>query len=99
LTTSLSQAVDANLHAGIVAAAAAGGISISAWMTEAAARALVVIPVGPAPVVARVSRSNRQAQLRRFLRGCDIVDFCEADAHAAGRVLGATRASQPIVDA
>ncbi len=34
--------VDPEVHAGIVAAAAADGMSISAWMTEAARRALVV---------------------------------------------------------
>jgi hypothetical protein len=34
--------VDPEVHAGIVAAAAAEGVSVSAWMTEAARRALVV---------------------------------------------------------
>jgi hypothetical protein len=34
--------VDPDVHAGIVAAAAADGISVSAWMTDAARRALVV---------------------------------------------------------
>lgn len=34
--------VDPDVHAGIVAAAAAEGISVSAWMTEAARRALVI---------------------------------------------------------
>jgi hypothetical protein len=34
--------VDPDVHAGIVAAAAADGISVSAWMTEAARRALVI---------------------------------------------------------
>ena len=35
-----------------------------------------VIPQVPATVVAQVSKSHRQAQLRRFLRGCDVVAFC-----------------------
>jgi hypothetical protein len=34
--------VDPDVHAGIVAAAAADGISVSAWMTDAARRALVI---------------------------------------------------------
>ncbi len=34
--------VDPDVHAGIVAAAAADGVSVSAWMTDAARRALVV---------------------------------------------------------
>src|ERR1017187_3613688 len=52
----------------------------------------------PAPVVAQVSRSARQVQLQRFLRGCIIVPLDEACAHAAGRLLGAARASD-VVDA
>ncbi len=57
-----------------------------------------VIPSVPAPVVAQVSRSSRQAQLRRFLRGCDIAAFAEPDAHAAGRLLSRSKTSD-IVDA
>jgi hypothetical protein len=38
----LAITVDPVVHAGIVAAAAADGVSVSAWMTEAARRALVV---------------------------------------------------------
>ncbi|MDP9331996.1 MAG: twitching motility protein PilT [Actinomycetota bacterium] len=57
-----------------------------------------VIPCVPAPVIAQVSRSGRQAQLRRFLRGCDVVDFREVDAHATGRLLARSRTSD-IVDA
>jgi hypothetical protein len=34
--------VDPDVHAGVVAAAADDGISVSAWMTEAARRALVI---------------------------------------------------------
>ncbi len=34
--------VDPDVHAGVVAAAAAEGVSVSAWMTEAARRALVI---------------------------------------------------------
>jgi len=57
-----------------------------------------IVPLVPAPVVALVSRSGRQAQLRRFLLGCDIVAFDEEDAHAAGRLLGRSKTSD-VVDA
>jgi len=38
----LAITVDPDVHAQIVAAAAAEGVSVSAWMTEAARRALIV---------------------------------------------------------
>ena len=57
-----------------------------------------VIPCVPAPVIAQVSRSGRQAQLRRFLRGCDLIAFGEVDAHATGRLLARSKTSD-IVDA
>lgn len=47
-----------------------------------------VLPLVPAPVVAQVSRSPRQAQLRRLLRGCEVRELTEELAHAAGRLLG-----------
>lgn len=57
-----------------------------------------LLPVVPAPVVAQVSRSPRQAQMRRLLRGCEVVAFDEADAHRAGALLGKSRMSD-VVDA
>ncbi|MEX1008410.1 MAG: PIN domain-containing protein [Acidimicrobiia bacterium] len=57
-----------------------------------------IVPLVPAPVLGQVSRSSRQAQLRRFLRGCDVVAFDESDAHTAGRLLGRSQTSD-IVDA
>jgi hypothetical protein len=45
-----------------------------------------------------VSRSGRQAQLRRFLRGCAIAEFRETDAHKTGRLLARSKTSD-IVDA
>lgn len=45
-------------------------------------------PVTTAPVIAQVSRSPRQVQLRRFLRGCDVAPFSAEDAHAVGTLLG-----------
>ncbi len=57
-----------------------------------------ILPVVTSPVVAQVSRSGRQAQLRRFLRGCQIVPFSAADAHTVGSLLAAAGMSD-VVDA
>lgn len=62
-----------------------------AWADHKARLELGLVPLVPAPVVAQVSRPGRQAQLRRLLRGCIVVPFDEASAHAAGRLLGASR--------
>ena len=52
----------------------------------------------PAAVVAQASRSPNQAQMRRFLRGCEVVELDERAAHAAGALLGKTR-TRDVVDA
>src|SRR6478736_4602062 len=57
-----------------------------------------LVPLVPAPVVAQASRSPKQAQMRRLLRGCEVVPFDEAAAHAAGSLLGKTR-TKDVVDA
>lgn len=57
-----------------------------------------VIPMVPTAVLAQVSRSPKQAQMRRLLRGCEVVAFDEAAAHAAGALLGKTR-TRDVVDA
>jgi len=57
-----------------------------------------VVPTTTAPVVAQVSRSHRQAQLRRLLRGCDIVAFAPEDAHDVGALL-AKAGTSDVVDA
>lgn len=59
---------------------------------------LGLVPLVPAPVVAQVSRSPQQAQLRRFLTGCAVVPLGESEAHEAGRLLGLTRTAD-VVDA
>ena len=69
-----------------------------AWAEHKARLELGVLPLVPAPVVAQVSRSPQQAQLRRFLAGCVIEPFGEAEAHQAGRLLALTRTSD-VVDA
>jgi predicted nucleic acid-binding protein len=43
-------------------------------------------------------RSPKQAQLRRLLRGCEVVPFDEPAAHTAGVLLGKTRTID-VVDA
>ncbi|MGH7921290.1 MAG: twitching motility protein PilT, partial [Candidatus Dormibacteraceae bacterium] len=45
-----------------------------------------------------VSRSPRQVQLRRFLRGCEVLAFSPAQAHRVGTLLAATGTSD-VVDA
>jgi predicted nucleic acid-binding protein len=57
-----------------------------------------IVPLVPAPVVAQASRSPRQAQMRRLLRGCEVVPFDETAAHAAGLLLEKTRTTD-VVDA
>ena len=56
------------------------------------------VPRTTAPVVAQVSRSDRQVQLRRFLRGCATVAFSPDQAHEVGALLGRARTSD-VVDA
>ena len=55
-------------------------------------------PVTTAPVVSQVSRSPRQVQLHRFLKGCDVLAMTESDAHSVGALLGACGTSD-VVDA
>src|SRR5580704_3934644 len=69
-----------------------------AWAQHKARLELGVIPLVPAPVVAQISRSPKQAQLRRFLTGCVVVPLGESEAHEAGRLLGLTRTAD-VVDA
>lgn len=53
--------------------------------------------VAPAVVVAQVSRSARQAQLRRLLQGCEVTELGEGDAHRVGNLIGRAGTSD-IVD-
>jgi predicted nucleic acid-binding protein len=69
-----------------------------AWAQHKVRLELGIIPLVPAPVVAQVSRSPQQAQLRRFLTGCVVVSLGESEAHEAGRLLGLTRTAD-VVDA
>jgi predicted nucleic acid-binding protein len=69
-----------------------------AWADHRVRLELGVTPIATAPVVAQTSRSGRQAQLRRLLRGCEIVPFAPDHAHAVGELLGASNTSD-VVDA
>ena len=67
------------------------------WHKHTQRLALAIIPLVPSAVVAQVSRSPRQVQLRRFLRGCKVIPLQEDDAHAVGRLLGAA-GTNDVVD-
>ena len=69
-----------------------------AWAEHKARLELGIVPLVPAPVVVQVSRSPQQAQLRRFLTGCDVIPLGESEAHDAGRLLGMTGTAY-VVDA
>jgi predicted nucleic acid-binding protein len=68
------------------------------WAEHKARLEFGILPSVPALVVAQVSRSPQQAQLRRFLAACAIVPLGESEAHQAGRLLGKTRTAD-VVDA
>jgi hypothetical protein len=68
------------------------------WVEHKARLELGVLPLVPSPVVAQVSRSPQQVQLRRFLAGCVVVPLGESEAHEAGRLLGKTGTAD-VVDA
>ena len=69
-----------------------------AWAEHKVRLELGVVLLVPAPVVAQVSRSAQQAQLRRFLTGCEVAPLGETEAHEAGRLLGIAKTSD-VVDA
>lgn len=68
------------------------------WAEHKARLEFGIVPSVPTPVLAQVSRSPQQAQLRRFLTGCAIVPLEESDAHEGGRLLGKSRTAD-VVDA
>jgi predicted nucleic acid-binding protein len=68
------------------------------WADHRVRLELGLVPTTTAPVVAQVTRSPRQAQLRRFLRGCDVVPFAPEQAHEVGALAGRAGASD-VVDA
>lgn len=58
------------------------------WADHRVRLEIGLVPATTAPVVAQVSRSGQQAQLRRFLRGCDVVPFGDDEAHDVGSLAG-----------
>lgn len=68
------------------------------WAEHRVRLELAIVPLTTSPVVAQVSRSPRQAQLRRFLRGCEIAGFGADDAHRVGALLAAAGGTD-VVDA
>lgn len=70
----------------------------SVWADHRIRLEVGAVPTTTAPVVAQVSRSARQVQLRRFLRGCEIAAFSPQQADEVGELLGKAGASD-VVDA
>jgi predicted nucleic acid-binding protein len=68
------------------------------WADHKARLEAGLVPVVPAPVVAQVSRSAAQVQLRRLLRGCEVAPLTGDAAYAAGYLLGRAQTSD-VVDA
>ncbi len=68
-----------------------------AWADHRARLELGVVPRTTAPVVAQVSRSSRQVQLHRLLRGCDVVALAPEQSHEVGRLL-AKAGTADVVD-
>ena len=68
------------------------------WADHRARLEFGVVPATTSPVVAQVSRSPRQVQLRRFLRGCHVAGFAPEQSHEVGALLGRVGAAD-VVDA
>lgn len=68
------------------------------WADHRVRLELGLVPRTTAPVVAQVSRSSRQVQLRRLLRGCDVVAFAPGESHEVGALL-AKAGTADVVDA
>lgn len=68
------------------------------WAEHRIRLELGIVPGVPSPIVAQVSRSPKQVQLRRLLRGCEVVPLGEAAAHRVGALL-ARSGTTDIADA
>ncbi|MGH9155270.1 MAG: twitching motility protein PilT [Acidimicrobiales bacterium] len=82
--------------AGVLVAAERGDRKV--WADHRARLEFGLAPMVTAPVVAQVSRSIRQVQLRRLLRGCELIAFPAGAAHEVGALVGASGTSD-VVDA
>jgi hypothetical protein len=98
----LAALVPASRHSGVVydagALIAADRNDRRFWADHRVRLESGVVPIVPAPVVAQVSRAPSQVQLRRLLRGCDVVPMTEQGAHDAGGLL-AKAGTSDVVDA
>ncbi len=70
----------------------------SFWAEHGRRLSRELIPIVPTVVVAQVSRSRRQVQLRRLLAGCIIAALDEQTAHRIGELL-AKSGTRDVVDA
>ncbi len=68
------------------------------WADHQARLEFGLVPRTTAPVVAQVSRTSRQVQMRRLLRGCDILAFSPEDSHQVGALL-AKAGTADVIDA
>jgi predicted nucleic acid-binding protein len=68
------------------------------WADHRTRLELGIVPWTTAPVLAQVSRSPKQAQLRRLLRGCHVEAFAPEEAHEVGALL-ARAGTADVVDA
>lgn len=68
------------------------------WAEHRVRLELGIVPCVPSPVLAQVSRSPKQVQLRRLLRGCEVAALDETGAHETGALLGKSRTTD-IIDA
>lgn len=66
------------------------------WADHRVRLEMGLVPVTTAPVVAQVSRSGRQAQLPRFLRGCEVIAFDSDEAHDAGALAGRAKVTDVV---
>lgn len=67
------------------------------WADHRVRLELSIVPTTTAAVVAQVSRSPRQVQLRRFLRGCHVEPFRRDQVHEVGALL-AQAGTSDVVD-
>jgi predicted nucleic acid-binding protein len=82
--------------AGVLVAAERGDREI--WADHRTRLEIGVVPWTTSPVLAQVSRSPRQTQLRRFVRGCNVAAFAPEQAHTVGALLGRAETAD-VVDA
>ncbi len=55
-----------------------------------------LVPLVASVVIAQVSRSQKQVQLRRLLRGCEVVSMTEQTAHRVGAILGKSKTTDVV---